>query len=148
MSLLAYTGPIYRQTKKKFLLEDECKIWIESELKADWMASKAVNVRFICTLQYSIFKYSVGFWSHARVIFFNSFVVSYELLIWLTSLLSYAVLVSLWYPPTRVSDANSSPVISVELCPGNAQGVMGKRKPLFPPCALRRGLGRVSSECL
>ena len=53
MSLLAYTGPIYRQTKKKFLLEDECKILIESELQVDSMASKAVNVRFICTLQYS-----------------------------------------------------------------------------------------------
>lgn len=149
MSLLDYTGPIYRQTKKKFFLEDECKILIESELQVDSMASKAVNVRFICTLQYSIFKYSVGFWSHARVFsFFNSFVVSYERLIWLTRLLFYALMVSLWYPPTRVSDANSSPVISVELCPGNAQGVMGKRKPLFPPCALRRGLGRVSSECL
>ena len=53
MSLLAYTGPIYRQTKKKFLLEDECKILIESELQVDSMASKAVNVMFICTLQYS-----------------------------------------------------------------------------------------------
>ena len=70
MSLLDYTGPIYRQTKKKFFLEDECKILIESELQVDSMASKAVNVRFICTLQQSIFKYSVGFWSHARVFFF------------------------------------------------------------------------------
>ena len=40
MSLLAYTGSIYRQTKKTFPLEAECKILIESELQVDWMGQK------------------------------------------------------------------------------------------------------------
>ena len=29
MSLLAYTGPIYRQTKKKLLLEDESELQVD-----------------------------------------------------------------------------------------------------------------------
>ena len=118
MSLLAYTGPIYRQTKKKFLLKDE------SEPQVDWMASKAVNFRFIRTLS----QYSLGFWSHAKVFCLNFL----RGIIWTTHLIIKAFNLSVYgihvVSTNRVSDANYSSVISVELCPGKAQGVMGRRK--------------------
>ena len=87
MSLLAYTGPIYRQTNKEtFLLEDECKILIDCELQVDWVASKAGNVRFICILSQCLSLYLFLRFLLSRKNFFFKifFAVSYELLIWLT----------------------------------------------------------------
>ena len=89
MSVLAYTGPIYRQTKKKFLLEDE------SELQVDWMASKPVNFRFIR----SPGQYSVGFWSHAKVLFKENFLRGIR---WTTHLINKASILRAYGVPVTL----------------------------------------------
>ena len=89
MNLLAYTGPIYRQTKKKFLLEDE------SELQVDWMASKPVNFRFIRSPS----QYSVGFWSHAKVLFKENFLRGIR---WTTHLINKASILRAYGVPVTL----------------------------------------------